>query len=80
MSDRLAVWRFGFLRGSDAADAFGVEIDEASDPEGYGFLWVLATRRTGKVEESWRGYAMELSPAVRRVIDWEPLWIEAGSP
>lgn len=66
MSHTLAVWRFGFSRNSESAMAYGVytEID--------GFLWVLATRRTGKIKEQWTGYAINLPPKYRKVIEWEP--------
>lgn len=67
MTNELAVWRFGFLPDSESADAFGVRIDSPRE----GFLWVLATRRTGKVRETYRGYAIELPAGFRRVIGKE---------
>lgn len=57
------VWRFGFLPGSEAANAYGVAL------EGHGFLWVLATRKTGKVVDTFRGWALELPDTYRKVID-----------
>lgn len=83
MSVDHVVWRFGFCSGSEAANAFGVEITEVTpaDTEGesepptpnqYGFLWVLATRRTAKVKATFRGYALELPDEFRKVIEWEP--------
>jgi hypothetical protein len=68
VSDKLAVWCYGFLPGSDLANATGVCI--ARDFAGGGFLWVLATRRTGKVKATYRGYALDLPEAFRKVIEW----------
>jgi hypothetical protein len=61
----LAVWRFGFHSGSEQAKAYGVSM-----PDGQGFMWVLATAKTGKVKEIWYGYALDLPDNFRRVIDW----------
>ncbi len=64
MNERLAVWRFGFLPNSEAANAYGVAVED-----GEGFLWILATRKTGKVRASFRGYALDLPREFRTVID-----------
>ena len=61
-----ALWRFGFTRGSEAADAFRTHIE--SD----GFLWVLATRKTGKIKETTTGFALELPDNFSEVMEWEP--------
>ena len=61
---REVVWRFGFLPGSEAANAYGVAIND-----GEGFVWVLATRKTGKVRATFRGFAVELPPEFRKVIE-----------
>jgi len=62
-----SVWRFGFMPLSEAAQAYGVSIDNPSE----GFLWVLATRKIGTVKDTFRGYAIELPDKFRRVIDGE---------
>jgi len=79
ISDKLAVWRFGFAPGSDSAKAHGVEVSDWSrcsdtnDPNGSGgFVWVLCTRKTAKVKEVFRGYALNLPENFRNVIEWEP--------
>lgn len=64
MTDKHAIWRFGFLPHSEAATAYGCAISD-----GEGFVWVLATRRTGKVLDTCRGYALDLPARFRRVID-----------
>lgn len=64
MSDRYGVWRFGFSKGSDSAKAHGV-----STPH---FLWVIATRKTGKVWLEQYGNYTELDPMFQKVMDWEP--------
>lgn len=61
-NDRYAVWCFGFTPGSDAANAFGVAI------EGGGLLFVLATRRTGKVRETFQGWGLNMPKAFRKVV------------
>lgn len=67
MNREFAVWRFGFRPGSEASTAYGISL-----PEGYpGFLWVLATRKTGKIKESWIGYAIDLPAKFRNIIDFE---------
>lgn len=63
-----AVWRFGFLPESESAHAYGVSIPERRD-EGHGFMWVLATRKTGHVREVFHGYAVELPANFNGVID-----------
>lgn len=70
MNRDLAVWRFGFSPESEAAQAYGVCIPKMGK-EWPGFLWVLATRRTGKVKEKWLGYAIELPSNFRAVIDFD---------
>lgn len=71
MNRDTAVWRFGQMVESEAARAYGVNIVE-NDEVGYGFLWVLATRKTGKVLREWRGYAIQMPKKFRQVIEWEP--------
>jgi len=74
MSDRQAVWRFGYIYKSQHALAHGVTIQEnltIEDAE-VGYLWVLATRRTGKVRSSFRGYAIDLPHRFKQVINWLP--------
>lgn len=34
-----------------------------------GFLWVLATRKAGVIKDQWRGWATNLPPSFRNVID-----------
>jgi hypothetical protein len=70
ISDTMAVWRFGFGPSSEAAIAYGVH---TSDFLENGFVWVLATRKTGKVKEVFRGLALNLPDHFRKVIDWEPV-------
>lgn len=70
MSNTLAVWRFGWSEESERGYESDVYITETK--EGYGFLWVLATRKTGKIQEEWRGYALGLPLQYRSVLDWEP--------
>lgn len=65
MTATQAVWRFGFSRGSESAQAYGVWLD----PDVRGFLWVLATRKTGKVLETFQGFAYELPAHFNEVID-----------
>lgn len=83
--DNLAVWAFGFDERSEAAAAYGVsmssdygdisenqspdEIAEQVERASVGPLWVLATRRTGKVKETWRGPFIHLPAAFKRVVD-----------
>lgn len=72
MTDSLAVWRFGFSPDSEAARAYGVKIPtvgKSSKKTWPGFMWVLATRKTGKVKEIFFGYAIELPDHFRKVID-----------
>jgi hypothetical protein len=71
MNPTLAVWRFGFMITSEAGIAYNVAIKSTGSEE-YGFLWILATRKTGKVRDSFRGFAIELPDKFRQVIDWEP--------
>jgi hypothetical protein len=66
MSKDRAVWRFGFSPRSERAFQTGTFI------EGYGFLWVLATRKLGVVKDTFRGYAVELPESYRKVLRWEP--------
>lgn len=62
-----AVWRFGATSDSEFAKAYGVSL-----PTGFpGFVWVLATRKTAKIRETWIGYAIELPARFRNVIDFE---------
>lgn len=63
MTAELAVWRFGFSPESEYASAFGVHFT------GQGFLWVLATRRTATIRETFEGYAVDLPPRIGRVIE-----------
>jgi hypothetical protein len=65
MNPKYAVWRFGILKGSEAANAYSVFTTD-------GFLWVLATRKTGKVKQMWNGFAMDMPDLFRKIIDWEP--------
>jgi hypothetical protein len=67
MTNNLAVWRFGAMPGSEFATAYGVSLPEHNG----GFLWVLATRKTGKIRETFNGYAIELPTKFRNVIDFE---------
>lgn len=60
-----AVWRYGFLPESESAKVHGVN-------SGSGFVWVLATRKTGKIKEAYHGFALELPRNFREVIEWEP--------
>lgn len=62
-----ALWRFGFKKGSEAANAYGVSITETDEDKG--FLWVIATRSQGKIKEMFRGYAIELPDVYRRVME-----------
>lgn len=64
MTETLAVWRFGFRPGSEAAGAYGVSLPEDFS----GFVWVLATRKTGKVKEIFNGFAFEIPAHFRKVI------------
>jgi len=66
MSDKLAVWRFGYLPDSPKAIQSGCYII------GHGYFWVLATRKTGMVKEAFSGYALELPANFRKVIEWQP--------
>lgn len=61
----LAVWRFGFTNGSEAARAYGVSLPNTV----VGFVWVLATRKTGKVREHFIGYSTQLPAPWRNVIE-----------
>jgi hypothetical protein len=54
-----AVWRFGFLPGSDAANAYGVSTEE--------FLWALADRH-GKILSTFLGFAVQLPNRFKRII------------
>jgi hypothetical protein len=65
MTEQLAVWRFGAVPGSEFAKAYGVH-----SPKDMGFLWVLATRKTGRVREMFRGYAFEIPQKFRDVIEF----------
>lgn len=65
MTTREAVWRFGFGPNSESAGAFGVSL-----PEDFkGFLWVLATRKTGKIKDTCDGMWVELPSNFKRVIE-----------
>jgi len=74
MSDKLAVWRFGYCFNRigegfeyiSHAEAHGVSI------EGNAFMWVLATRKTGKIKATHFGFAFELPRDFRKVIEWLP--------
>ena len=70
LSNRLAVWRFGYVQKSLEASDHMVSIEENN--MGHGFLWILATRKTGKIKDRFRGYAVELPTKYRQVLDWEP--------
>ena len=75
ISNDRAVWRFGFAPNSPAATAFGVELSDWIPEPGQGnggFVWVLCTRKTAKVKEVFRGYALNLPENFRNVIEWEP--------
>lgn len=61
-----AVWRFGAIPDSEFANAYGVSL-----PQNYpGFVWVIATRKTAKVRETWTGYALNLPTRFRNIIDF----------
>lgn len=62
-NERQGAWRFGFGAGSESAEAYGVHFT------GRGFLWVLATRKTGKVLDTCEGFAVELPETFTKVID-----------
>lgn len=62
-----AVWRFGFVATSKLARAFDCSITTGDNE--HGFAWVIATRRTGVVIETWRGWANNLPDKFKRVID-----------
>ena len=51
----------------------GRQSDSLDDPCACadGFLWILATRKTGKIVSTFRGYALDLPAAYRAVIDAE---------
>lgn len=66
MSDTRAVWRFGQLQLSEAAQAYGIYI-AISEP---GFMWVLAERTTGDEIQRFFGAAMNLPKSFRQVLDW----------
>ena len=82
MSDKLAVWRFGYVfnrvqegfeyRGHAEAHNVSIEDSAAFGVEYYGFLWVLATRRTGKIRDTCRGWAIDLPKQFLKVIEWQP--------
>ena len=74
MSDKLAVWRFGYIFGSHLAMYSGCYItnETAFGTEYHGYLWILATRKTGKIKERFRGYATDLPKEFKRVIEWLP--------
>lgn len=73
MNPTLAVWRFGFAPGSEASRMHNVWLHNEDDGPGWqGFMWVLATRKTGKVKDTFRGYAVHLPRKYRNVINWEP--------
>jgi hypothetical protein len=55
-----AVWRFGFLPGSDSAQAHGIAADE--------FLFVLADYR-GEILATFNGFALNLPKRFKKVID-----------
>lgn len=63
MSTELALWRFGWSATSPYAKVFNCHYT------GDGFLWVLATRRAGKVKETWSGFALHMPPHFRAVSD-----------
>lgn len=72
MTRDLAVWRFGYSPESEAASAYGVSIPKSHNSNEWpGFLWILATRKTGKVKESFFGYAVELPQHFKDVIEKE---------
>lgn len=64
-NDMYGVWRYGFSDGSEAGLAYGVSLP-TDHP---GFLWVLATRRTGHISATFEGFAVELPKRFRQVID-----------
>lgn len=64
MDKTKAVWIFGFIKNSPFAEAFGVHTDN--------FTFVLATRKTGKVKETFEGFAFQLPATFRKVLEWEP--------
>lgn len=68
MTEELSVWRFGFLPGSESATAYGVAVDDGQD-----FVWVLATRKTGKVKEIARGWAIQLPDNFRTIMQRDSL-------
>lgn len=69
LSPNMAVWRFGFVAGSDSAEAFGCSTDS--------FIWVLATRRAGRIKEVVTGWALNLPASFQNVIDM-PILITKG--
>jgi len=59
---QLGIWRFGFWSNSDAAKAYGVSTN--------GFLWVLATLKTGKRKAIVKGgYASHLPKPFKTVLE-----------
>ena len=72
--DNLVVWRFGFAPNSPLAEATGLEVRDWDSDDEYegGFVWAIATRKTGSVREVFRGFAIELPNSFQRVIDYEP--------
>src|SRR5215831_4451510 len=72
MTEKLAVWRFGFLPDSPASRAYGVSVRSNLPPHFLAnrFMWVLATRKSGKVKDEFFGFAIELPDTFRKVIDW----------
>jgi hypothetical protein len=77
VSKDLAVWRFGFVEGSEAANAYGCHIPADPETGAIGFLWVLATRRSGKVKETIRDWAVNLPDNFHQVIN-SPVVITCG--
>ena len=55
-----AIWRFGFLHGSPAAQAYGCHTDR--------FLFVLADYR-GRIHKRFYGFGFELPKGFRRILD-----------
>lgn len=64
MNKTHAVWRFGFSKGSECADAFGVHTPE--------YLWVVATRKMGKPSAMFQGVYIELPEHFKKILRWEP--------
>lgn len=59
------LWRFGFLAESDAAKAYGVQVER--------FLWVLVANKGGEIVETWEGFAFGMPEKMKRV-ERSKLW------